>query len=275
MVVALGFAAGPAAGMTMDPADVSIGFAAFTPAHLQALTGQPLTWTNDSVRNHTVTASDNAYDSGALPRGDSWRHVFTAPGTYAYYCRLHAGMTGDVSVHDVLLDPLGPPATPNRSYPLTGRAAAGVSAVTIEADTGTGFAPVGSATVGDDGRFTATVTPAATTTYRATTPTDSSPPVTLLVLDRHVTFGHVHRWRGHRWSVTATVTPPSPGANVVLQLRLRERFGWWPVARGRLNARSHVILHTTRASRAPARVVLTLPDWATPLALSPTFHLGT
>lgn len=272
VVVALAFA-GPAAAMTMDPADVSIGFAAYTPAHLEALTGQTLTWTNESVRNHTITARDNAYDSGALPRGGSWSHVFSAPGAYAYYCRLHAGMAGDVTVHDVLLDAADQPAAPNRAYPLTGRAAPGVGEVGIEADSSSGFAAVGTVPVGDDGRFTAMVTPSATTTYRATTPTDTSPTVTLLVLDRRISSGGVRR-RGHHWSVTATVTPPSPGAHVVLELRLRERFGWWPVARGRLNARSHVVLRTTRASRAPTRLVLTLADWATPLALSPVFHLG-
>ena len=273
VVVAL-VLAGPAAAMTMDSSgDVSIGFAAYTPVHFDALTGQTLTWTNDSVRNHTVTARDNTYDSGVLARGDTWRHAFTAPGTYAYYCRLHAGIVGDVTVHDVLLDPAEQPAAPNRAYPLSGRAAPGIRQVGIEADSGSGFAPVGTATVGDDGRFTATVTPSATTAYRATTPADTSPAVTLLVLDRRISFGSLHR-HGHRWSVTATVTPPSPGAHVVLELRLREHFGWWPVAHGRLNPRSHVVLRTPRRSRAPARVVLTLADWATPLAISPSFPLG-
>lgn len=273
VAVALVFA-GPAAAMTMDAgSDVSIAFAAYDPAHLQALTGQTVTWTNESVRNHTVTARDTSYDSGVLPRGGTWSHAFTAPGTYDYYCRLHAGIVGDVTVHDVLLDPVDQPAAPDRAYPLSGRAAPGVKQVGIEADSGAGFAPVGTTAVGDDGRFTALVSPSATTTYRATTSTDTSPAVTVLVLDRRISFGSIHR-HGRRWSITATVTPPSPGAHVVLQLRLRERFGWWPVARGRLNARSHVVLHTIRATRAPARVVLTLADWATPLSVSPTFHLG-
>jgi hypothetical protein len=60
---------------------------------------------------------------------------------------------------------------------------------------------------------------------------------------------------------------------VVLQLRLPERFGWWPVARRRLDARSRAtwVLHPRRS--VPARVVLTLADGATVLATSRTSRL--
>jgi hypothetical protein len=61
---------------------------------------------------------------------------------------------------------------------------------------------------------------------------------------------------------------------VVLQLHLRERFGWWPVARHRLGPHSTTTLRIRRGVRAPARVLLTLPDGATPLAASRLFHLG-
>ena len=35
--------------------------------------------------------------------------------------------------------------------------------------------------------------------------------------------------------VAVTVTPPDPGATFVLELFVRERFGWWPVKRTRLD----------------------------------------
>ena len=44
------------------------------------------------------------------------------------------------------------------------------------------------------------------------------------------------------------VTPATPGSTVVLQLRLRDRFGWWPVQRHRLDRRSHT---SFRAAPAP------------------------
>jgi len=45
---------------------VSIGFDAVAPQHLDVLLGDTVTWTNDSVRTHTVTADDGAFDSGRV-----------------------------------------------------------------------------------------------------------------------------------------------------------------------------------------------------------------
>ncbi|MCW2967348.1 MAG: hypothetical protein JWM71_1120 [Solirubrobacteraceae bacterium] len=272
LVVVAALAAGPAAGVAADGAHVSIGYAAYDPAKLLALTGTTVSWTNDSVRRHTVTADDGSYDSGSLGVGQGYTHTYATAGTYGYYCRLHAGIIGEVDVHDVLLDPQANPAAPDRPFPLRGRAAPGIHDVTIQADTGSGFADAATATVADDGTFVATVTPHETTTYRAVTAGDQSPAVSLLVLNRVVTVhpaGH-----GSAWSVVAGVAPASPGAMVVLQLRLRDRFGWWPVAHARLDRSSRAFLRIRRAHRAPARVVLTLPDGATVLAVSRPFHLG-
>jgi hypothetical protein len=69
--------------------------------------------------------------------------------------------------------------------------------------------------------------------------------------------------------VGATVSPASRGQRVVLQVRSRERFGWWPTRRARLNKHSSArfVLHTARRIRA--RVVLSRADGATVLAQSP------
>ena len=87
----------------------------------------------------------------------------------------------------------------------------------------------------------------------------------VLVLDRKIKASE----RGH--TVTATVAPASPGDTVVLQLHLREHFGWWPVATAQLDAHSRVRFKVTR--RARARVVLTAADGATPLARSREFSV--
>jgi hypothetical protein len=55
---------------------------------------------------------------------------------------------------------------------------------------------------------------------------------------------------------------------VVLQLKLRERFGWWPIARARLDKSSRARFTVRGHAGAPARVVLVGPDWATPLSAS-------
>lgn len=246
-------------------AAVSIGFADYTPRTLPVVAGETVRWTQDSVRDHTVTARDGSFDSGTLLTGETYERTFAAVGDYPYYCRLHAGISGDIAVRTVVLDPQEQPAGRGRPFPLTGRAAAGVREVRVDGDDGS----TTPATVSDHGTFTATVTPRTTTTYRAA----DSAPLTLRVLDRTVSATVLPR-PGRRWSVTTVVSPASPRAKVVLQLRLKNRFGWWPVTTRRLGRDSATTLRVRRAARVRARVVLTLDDGATPLAVSRTFHLG-
>jgi hypothetical protein len=99
-----------------------------------------------------------------------------------------------------------------------------------------------------------------------------SPPVHLVVLDHRVSISRSRT--GRRFTVDAQVTPAAAGSPVVLQLRLPEHFGWWPVARGKLDASSRARLTVSLRRTVPARVLLTLPDGATALATSPTLRLG-
>jgi hypothetical protein len=138
--------------------------------------------------------------------------------------------------------------------------------VTIEGNTGAGFTPVAAASVDEHGDFSTQLVPRSSGTYRAVASGAASRPVELLVLDRRIKASAVRR--GRRMTVSATVTPASPGTTVVLQLRLPERFGWWPVRRSRLDAASSARFRLNVRRRVPARVVLTLPDGATILASS-------
>ena len=251
-------------------AAVSIAFAAFGPAQTAILTGDTVTWTNDAARQHAVDGVNASFDSPPLTLGDSFSHRFDTPGVFQYYCRLHPFMRGEIDVFPALL--FAPPvaASPGRPFTLTGRASlpAGTP-ITLEADDGTGFKPVARATVGPDGTFTASVMPSATATYRVAG--DSSNAVQLQVLDRHVAAAAARH--GRRIAISASVAPAAPGATAVLQLHLKNRFGWWPVATAKLDKASHVrfVMHRRRA--AVARVVLTLPDGATALAYSPTLRV--
>ncbi len=283
---AAGHGAPPAAGHGEAPAaghgghgataarttSIGMGAFAFLPPHVDVLAGDTVTWRNGSVRRHTVSAPDGSWDLGVLLSGDEGSRTFAATGTSAYFCRLHAGMAGHVAVHRLLLDRPAGSAAPGRPFPLTGRAAlADGATVTLEADAGGGFAPVGEARVGADGRFAATIEPQAAATYRAAAGGEASPAVTVPVVERAV-LARVRR-DGRRATITASVTPASPGATVVLQLRLPERFGWWPVARARLDGRGRARFRLRPRRTVPARVVLTLPDGATALGHSAPFRL--
>ncbi len=67
-----------------------------TPLHVRV--GERVRFVNDDDEAHTVTASDKSFDSEGLDTGKSWDHVFTKPGTYAYFCELHPYMKATVQV---------------------------------------------------------------------------------------------------------------------------------------------------------------------------------
>lgn len=263
--------AAPAAARA-DETDVGIGFNAFGTPKVSVLTGDTVKWTNLSVRAHTVNADDGGWASPEFVYTQSYSRTFAAPGVVPYYCRLHTYMRGEVDVSNLLLDAPAAPGADGRPYTLRGRTVDAAAPVTIEADHGAGFQTVAGATVAGDGTFAASVTPAGSATYRAVSGGDVSPPVTLTVLDRTV---HAHAARhGRDVAVAADVSPATPGGTAVLQVYSRFHFGWWPLHTRRLDKASHVRFVFPDRGAVRARVVLTLRDGATPLAVSPVLRIS-
>ncbi len=91
----MGWGAGPTA-----PAGTSVRMAGsrFEPATLNVAAGTTIRWFNDDALPHTVTAADSSWDSGNLAPGGAFERRFDSPGTYAYLCRYHPGMTGTIVV---------------------------------------------------------------------------------------------------------------------------------------------------------------------------------
>jgi hypothetical protein len=144
--------------------------------------------------------------------------------------------------------------------------------VAIEYNDGAGWEHVADTSIGADGRFSAQVSPGESGSYRAVSGDAQSPAVSLLVLNRTVIM-KTGRTRGGSLG-TVSVKPASPGATVVLQLYLKERFGWWPVAKKRLDKRSRATFELPNPRRrVSARAVLTLPDGATIVSVSPVVRL--
>lgn len=260
-------AAGGHAEHAVAPAtSVAIGFSAYTPGKVTVIAGERVRFSNDSVRDHTVSADDDSFDSGRLNPGERYDLATKATGSFAYHCSLHPGITGEVDVRTLLIAPPSTVASPGREFPLRGRTSlAPRTELTIEAD----GRPVATTPVAEDGSFAATITPTTTASYRVVAGNETSNAVRLVVLDRTVSLTR------KRNTLTATVTPASRGAHVVLQLYLPRRFGWWPVQRARLDkhSRARFVVRTRRRLRA--RVLMTLPDGATTLAQSNTVRVGT
>ncbi|MDG6904301.1 MAG: cupredoxin domain-containing protein [Nitrososphaerota archaeon] len=57
-----------------------------------------VTWVNNDIAPHTVTANDGSFNSGNMNPGQSWTHVFTTPGNYTYHCNYHQWMQGTIIV---------------------------------------------------------------------------------------------------------------------------------------------------------------------------------
>lgn len=254
-------------------AAISILAGSYTPAHVDVLAGDTVTWTNHSVRRHTVTAEDGSWSSADVFTGGTYAHDFERTGRAAYFCTVHPFMRGDIDVHALLLTAPGEPGAPNRPYTLAGRSSlAPGTTIHVEGDDGNGWHEVAQATVADDGSFQVSVMPSVTASYRAVAGAEASPAVQLLVLDRHVEASATRR--GPRTTVRVRVQPASPHATVVLQLQLPERFGWWPVRQTRLDHRSEATFRMRLHRRVRGRVLLTLADGATPLARSGVFRIG-
>lgn len=255
---------------------VSMTTSAFAPAQLDVLVGDNVVWRNNSAKTHNVKFDTEGFNSGRVaPRGGA-AHVFGVAGRYAYVCTIHDGMEGEVGVYPLLLD--GPAKRVRRGtrIALHVRAPEDAGEVAIEADSGAGFervAVAGPAEGGghegheEPGTVHANIVGSVTATYRAVSAAGASQELRVEVTDAPDLSARVRRGRG-RALVRVAADPAAPGARVVLQLKLRERFGWWPVARARLDRRSRATLPVRGHRGLPARAVLVGPDWATPLSQS-------
>ena len=231
----------PVQGASAATLRVKVEFQAFAPDTLDALRGDTVLWTNNSGRRHTVTADLGQFDSGDLfDCTEACSVRSTCETSPSHHCH--------------------PP--PFWSTARSSWGDARLTHVRVQRNTGSGFVTVTTATPAADGTWAATVVAAHTARYRAAAGPDLSETRRLLVSDRKL---HVRASRG---IVTVSVVPADPYARVALQLRLRDRFGWWTVARKRLDHLSQAKFMLNRPRSVRARIALLSGDRWTPLAVS-------
>jgi plastocyanin len=254
----------------------------FSPSQLDVLPGDRVIWRNVSTKTHNVKFETEGFNSGRIaPRGVA-NHDFNVPGVFPYICTIHDGMVGQVGVYPLVLD--GPMKRVRRgtSVAFHVRAPEGAGEVRIETDSGTGFVPVAVAGPAQGetheehdapGTVHANVVVSETAVYRAAFDGGVSNELRIEVTDAPDVSAKVRRGGRGRSIVTTAANPATPGARVVLQLKLRERFGWWPVARARLDRRSRARFTLRGNAGVPARVVLVGPDWVSALNASRVLKL--
>ncbi len=241
--------------------EVTIEFSNYRPSQIDVLPGETVSWTNVSTRTHTVTSDSGLFDSGTVDSGGHFAHRFDVAGAYAYHCVIHPSITGEIDVRRVTLDPLPPAAVPvGELVEFTGRTADPGGAVGIQRLDDGKWSTVASATPAPDGSWKTTLKADSTGDYRAVSGADVSETRRLLVSLWKVAI------RPTKTGVSVTVTPSTPYAPFLVELLLRERFGWWPATRGKLDYVSSADVRIKRPARV--RVVLVDKDGWTPLATS-------
>jgi plastocyanin len=253
-------AAAPAAPAATQ--SVGIQFLAFGPSLVDALPGDTIAWENVSPRAHTVVSDGGAFASGELAPGDRFSFAPVSVGAFPYHCSIHPSMTGEIDVRHVILGALPTGAlAPGARVELTGRTDDPSQPVRIERD----GAPAATATPSAGGDWRVTIRASRTGDYRAVTSSGASQSRRLLVNRRVV---HV---RATRTGVSVRVTPSDPGGRLLLQIRQRRHFGWWPLARKRLDFLSEARFRVPHGGRV--RVRLVDRDAWTPLATSPVVRV--
>ncbi len=257
------------AAANAKPVSVTIQFQSFAPSTIDALPGDAISWANTSDKTHTVTSDTGQFDSGYLASGQTFSYTFVTPGVYAYHCTLHSGMVGEVDVRRVTLDPLPPTAVLAKSeVSFSGRTADPATPVSVQMQSARGYETVATATPAADGSWATTVVATRTAGYRAVSDGSASETRQLLVINRTL------KVRVTRRGIAVKVSPSAPYRPIALEYRLRDRFGWWIVARKRLDYVSASTFRIHPRGPVTARVVLLGPDHWTPVAISRAVRVG-
>ncbi len=86
-------AARPATEHTVEIRDF-----AFVPATLRVRPGDRITWINRDIAPHTVTATDESWDSGEMAQGATYTRTVKADQTDKYFCRFHPTMSARLDI---------------------------------------------------------------------------------------------------------------------------------------------------------------------------------
>ena len=88
---------GGGVALAADHAVAISGFA-FSPREITVTVGDTITWTNSDAQAHTATADDGSFDTGTIGNNGSGSATFSTAGTFPYHCKIHASMTGTITV---------------------------------------------------------------------------------------------------------------------------------------------------------------------------------
>ena len=84
---------------------VSVQDNEYVPAELMVSVGTEVIWTDRGDNDHSVTATDESFDSNpncpgtCMSKGDTFKHTFNTAGRFTYACKVHGElMSGAIVV---------------------------------------------------------------------------------------------------------------------------------------------------------------------------------
>ncbi len=98
MLIFLAFLSSSSALAQMNNSSVAIQNFSFQPNNLTVPAGATVTWTNQDSVPHTVTSDNGTFDSNEIMPGNHFNHTFNQSGSYAYHCKIHTTMHGQIQV---------------------------------------------------------------------------------------------------------------------------------------------------------------------------------
>ena len=96
--------------------EVTVEGIAFRPGDLTVAAGDTVTWVNEDPVDHTITSGrpgkqgipgvsdgtepklDGLFDEPLAREGSTFSFTFEEPGTFVYFCRVHAAMKATITV---------------------------------------------------------------------------------------------------------------------------------------------------------------------------------
>jgi len=85
------------ATVTIPAGDPYYGTSSFTPTNVTITAGGTVTWSNKDGQVHNTT-SDSGLWTQDINAGGDFSRTFATKGTFAFHCKIHAGMVGTVTV---------------------------------------------------------------------------------------------------------------------------------------------------------------------------------
>ena len=99
LVLAVACSDDPTGGGTPVENQVAVRDNFFTPASLSIAQGTTITWVWQGSQAHNVTWNEQNPPNSATQVTGSYARTFNVPaGAYTYFCTIHAGMNGSITV---------------------------------------------------------------------------------------------------------------------------------------------------------------------------------